>query len=32
MKTIALMTLKNEEWIIDTTFPVLSKISDKISC
>ena len=30
MKTIALMTLKNEEWIIDTTFPVLSKISDKI--
>ena len=30
MKTITLMTLKNEEWIIDTTFPVLSKISDKI--
>jgi len=30
MKTITLMTLKNEEWIIDTTFPILEKISDEI--
>jgi glycosyltransferase involved in cell wall biosynthesis len=30
MKTIALMTLKNEEWIIGTTFPILNKIADKI--
>ena len=30
MKTIALMTLKNEQWIIDTTFPILKKITDNI--
>ncbi len=30
MKTITLMTLKNEDWIIDTTFPILEKISDVI--
>lgn len=24
------MTLKNEDWIIDTTFPILEKISDEI--
>ena len=30
MKTITLMTLKNEEWIIDTTFPIIEKISDEI--
>ena len=24
------MTLKNEEWIIDTTFPIIEKISDEI--
>ena len=30
MKTIALMTVKNEEWIIDTTFPPLRRVADKI--
>ena len=30
MKTIILMTVKNEEWIIDTTLSILSQISDEI--